>query len=59
VAHGTQPRSFETRLPWFLPVSLVSGLTSAEPWTDEGGDAGSDFAGNPAQPIPSVPRAGA
>ena len=26
---GARARSFEMRLPWFLPVSLVSGLTSA------------------------------
>jgi uncharacterized membrane protein YfcA len=26
---GERPRSFEMRLPWFLPVSFVSGLTSA------------------------------
>lgn len=26
---GLRPRSFAMRLPWFLPVSFVSGLTSA------------------------------
>jgi uncharacterized membrane protein YfcA len=26
---GARPRSFAMRLPWFLPVSFVSGLTSA------------------------------
>jgi hypothetical protein len=26
---GARPRSFAMRLPWFLPVSFVSGVTSA------------------------------
>jgi len=26
---GARPRSFEMRLPWFLPVSFISGVTSA------------------------------
>jgi uncharacterized protein len=26
---GARPRSFQMRLPWFLPVSFVSGVTSA------------------------------
>jgi uncharacterized protein len=26
---GARPRSFQMRLPWFLPVSFASGLTSA------------------------------